>query len=66
MIQVKIKNCRHQNRSNQNTQFFFSEKEYGFGKDDIVTVDWVRKNMSLIVDDIEVQKNTKIEIERIR
>jgi hypothetical protein len=65
MVTVKIKNCKYKGRNNQNTTFFFSERNYGFVKGDIVTPDWVLKNLNIIQKDIEKQHNTKIEIEQI-
>jgi hypothetical protein len=64
MVTVKIKNCKHQGRNNQNTTFFFSERDYGFTKDEIVTPEWILQNLSTIKKDIEKQNNTKIEIEQ--
>ena len=66
MITVKVKNCKYKNRNNQNTNFFFSERNYGFDKDEIVTADWVLQNLSIIKKDIEKQNNTKIEIKQIQ
>ena len=65
MITVKVKNCKYKNRNNQNTTFFFSERNYGFDKDEIVTADWVLQNLSIIKKDIEKEKKTKIELEQI-
>ena len=64
MVIVKVKNCKHQGRNNQNTTFFFSERNFGFVKDEIVTPEWVLQNLSIIKKDIEKQNNTKIEIEQ--
>ncbi len=64
MVTVKLKNCIHQNRKNQNTTFCFSERNYGFSKGDIVSDDWVLDNLELLTADIKRQKNTKIEIEQ--
>ena len=64
MVTVKLKNCIHQNRKNQNTTFFFSERNYGFNKGDIVTGDWVLNNLELLTSDIKRQNNTKVEIEQ--
>jgi hypothetical protein len=64
MVAVKVKNCKHKGRNNQNTSFFFFERDYGFDKDEIVTADWVLQNLSIIKKDIEKQNNTKIEIEQ--
>ena len=64
MVTVKLKNCIHQNRKNQNTTFFFSERKYGFNREDVVTSDWVLNNLELLTADIKRQKNTKIEIEQ--
>ena len=64
MVIVKLKNCIHQNRKNQNTTFFFSERKYGFNKGDIVTCDWVLNNLELLTSDIKRQNNTKVEIEQ--
>lgn len=65
MVTVKVKNCKHKGRSNQNTTFFFSEREYGFRKDDIITPAWVLNNITLIKPDIEKQNNTKVTIKQI-
>lgn len=62
MVTVKVKNCKYQGRNNQNTTFFFSERNYGFLKNEIVTAEWVLVNLSIIKKDIEKQNNTKIEI----
>lgn len=64
MVTVKLKNCIHQNRKNQNTTFLFSKRKYGFDKDDIVSANWVLNNLELLTTDIKRQKNTKIEIEQ--
>ena len=63
MVIVKLKNCIHQNRKNQNTTFWFSEKKYGFNKEYVVTSDWVLNNLELLTADIKHQKDTIIEIE---
>lgn len=65
MVTVKIKNCKHQGRNNQNTSFFFSERKYGFSKDDIVTPEWVLENLNIIQKGVEKQNNTTIQIEQI-
>ena len=64
MTTVKVKNCKHQGRNNQNTTFFFSERDYGFVKGEIVTPEWVLENLTTIKYDIEKQHNTKVEIEQ--
>lgn len=48
MVIVKVKNCKHQGRNNQNTTFFFSERNYGFVKGEIVTPEWVLDNINII------------------
>jgi hypothetical protein len=62
MITVKVTNCVHQGRRNQNTTFFFSERNHGFGKDDDVTEDWMLLNLNTLANDILPQNNTKIKL----
>ena len=64
MVTVKLKNCIYQNRKNQNTTFWFSERKYGFNKGDTVSEEWVLDNLELLTADIKRQKDTKIQIEQ--
>jgi hypothetical protein len=64
MVIVKVKNCKYQGRKNQNTTFLFSQRDYGFLKDEIVTLEWVLENLNTIKKDIEKQHNTTIKIEQ--
>lgn len=64
MVIVKVKNCKYQGRNNQNTTFFFSKRNYGFTKDEIVTPEWVLENINILKKDIQKQNNTIIEIEQ--
>jgi hypothetical protein len=64
MVTVKVKNCKHQGRTNQNTTFVFFERKYGFVKGEIVTPEWVLDNIDIIQKGIEKNDNTKIELKQ--
>lgn len=65
MILVRVTNCKHRGRANQNTTFVFGERDWGFDKGDIVTNEWVLDNLENIQKiGIEKQKNTRVEIEQ--
>ena len=56
MVIVKLKSCRYNGRSNQNTSFFFSEIDFGFTKGELVTCDWVLNNFKTLKKDIKSRK----------
>lgn len=65
MIVVKILNCRHQNRSNQNTTFVIYRDKYKPLRDFDVDENWVMENFNNVKPkDVELQKNTTIKIDR--
>ena len=66
MTQVKIENCIYLGEKNQTTTFVFSEVKFGFGRNETVTPEWVKYNLSHISKKlIFCQSNTKIEIKKV-
>ena len=66
MTTIKVTNCTYKDRKNQNTTFFFSEIEFGFGKGDVITEQWIIDNLNKIKKDILPQKDTKVKINRVK
>ena len=62
MITIKAFNVIHQGRRNQNTTFFFSERDYSFNKNEI-TESFLLHNFDLIrPPDVYKQTNTTLKI----
>lgn len=62
MITIKVYNVVHQGRKNQNTTFWFSERNYNLKKEDI-TEEFLLKNFEIIKPiDVFKQKNTTLKI----
>jgi len=63
MIVIKISNCVHQDRRNQNTTFIIWKRDYSPLTEDEVTEGWVMENIELIKPKgVETQKNTSVKI----
>lgn len=63
MVVVKILNCIHQGRNNQNTTFVLFSRHVENRPIELITEEWVLTNLNKLKPaGVELQKNTSIKI----